>query len=542
MVLQVEEKRIENLERYVGGIDNSKDLEKFIWLLENRKYDFRPVGLKEFCISEEYLDLRDEVWKCTMEDLEEIEKRKCREVVLEGAPGGGKSFEASILGVYAVYRMLCYKDPQKEWGFARGSELYFMNMGINELNAKKVIFGEMKTRIDNSPWFMKYYPYNPDIQSRLEFDSDKKKISIVPGNSKMSFPLGFNLFGCIMDDCAWYIESSESMDVAEEMYLTLNKRITRRFPGCSFSYMMMVSNPKYKDSYIETKQKESVVDKKIYAIRRPIWKSKPWMYSGKTFKYDGRDIPIEHKEEYDRNPELSQRDLEAMPSSALMPFFKSMNNIFSCVSRTLHNNVDGKNRIRKDFVPVEGAKYYAHIDLAYNKCSAGLAMVHWTSVKRIRTDLLMRFCPLELGGEIVFEDLREYLYQLTDMKFDIKKVTLDGFQSIDTLQILRKRGYDCEILSMDRTDVPYETYKEQYNTGTIELCNVEYDNPRIYTHPVTPEEWLIKELKNLEKVRTKIDHPLKGSKDISDAHCGAVYNAVEAKGKSGNRKIRASVL
>ena len=39
--------------------------------------------------------------------------------------------------------MLCLRNPQKTFGLARGTMMCCMNMGINELNARNVIFNDV---------------------------------------------------------------------------------------------------------------------------------------------------------------------------------------------------------------------------------------------------------------------------------------------------------------------------------------------------------------------------------------------------------------
>lgn len=540
MQLKELEQKMGNIEETIAGLNSTEDLEQLIWNLEHPDLDFNPVGLEEFAVSDKFLDCGSEVWETCRKDLYNIEKGGQKIIVLEGAPGCGKSFTSSAIISYSIYRMLCLRSPQKTFGFARGSNICAMNMGVNELNAKHVIFSEIKARIDNSPWFQKYFLPDPEITNMLKF---KKDVNLIPGNSKMTFPLGFNVFCCAMDDCAWY-QDTDDFDVGKEMFNSIDKRISRRFPTCDWAYLLMVTNPSYADKWIEKMQERALEEPdKIYAIRRKIWDAKPWIYCGQTFEYEGREIPIEHKSDYDKDPTTAERDLEARPSASLMPFFKSMLPVFQSVCKHVMNPVEGKNFgiISQSFKAVPDTNYFLHIDLAKNKCSAGFAMSRWLSTNKIRVELMMRFDPKSLGGEIIFEDIREYIYLLKDMGFTIRKITLDGFQSVDCIQILKRRGFDAELLSLDRSDVPYETFKAKIGEGIIELPWVNVENSRVFELPQRPEEWFMKEAKTLEKSGTKIVKPPKGTKDVIDAVCGCVYDAVEAGNKRA-RKITAKII
>ncbi len=114
------------------------------------------------------------------------------------------------------------------------------------------------------------------------------------------------------------------------------------------------------------------------------------------------------------------------------------------------------------------------------------------------------------GGEIIFSKIRELLYKIRELGMNLKWITFDGYQSADSLQILRQKGFTTGQCSMDKTPVAYEMTKTALYDGRV----------RLPTHPK-----LLRELQTLEKdARTgKIDHDSRGSKDISDALAGVVY-------------------
>jgi hypothetical protein len=49
---------------------------------------------------------------------------------------------------------------------------------------------------------------------------------------------------------------------------------------------------------------------------------------------------------------------------------------------------------------------------------------------------------------------------------------------------------------------------------------------------------LIEELLQLRIIKDKVDHPRKGSKDLSDAVCGAIYNAVAGTARNLNQEVK----
>lgn len=120
------------------------------------------------------------------------------------------------------------------------------------------------------------------------------------------------------------------------------------------------------------------------------------------------------------------------------------------------------------------------------------------------------------GSEISFEKTRRFIYYLRSQGFNIVGVSLDGFQSADTKQLLVQQGYDATILSMDKSPEGYLTLRSAMNDERIGLIQIEL---------------LEKELIELQRdVQTgKLDHPAEGSKDMSDSLAGAVLNATKHK-------------
>jgi intein/homing endonuclease len=171
---------------------------------------------------------------------------------------------------------------------------------------------------------------------------------------------------------------------------------------------------------------------------------------------------------------------------------------------------------------------HIHIDPSLRGDATGFVMAHiggWTDVVRRSddkkeylerapiyiVDLMLRIVP-PTGGEIVLGELRHLVYDLSAHGYMITGVTLDSWQSADTIQQLNQRGFQSKVLSVDVTTDPYENLKTAL-----------YEN-RVSYYEYTP---VIEELQQLERKfdgrRTKIDHPPKGKKDVADALAAALF-------------------
>lgn len=201
--------------------------------------------------------------------------------------------------------------------------------------------------------------------------------------------------------------------------------------------------------------------------------------------------------------------------------------------------------------PMDGALYGVHVDLAVNGDRAGIAMCHVKNWERrehkittdpailapdyqvddrpiVKVDFATYFeADLQATDEdgllkpreIQLRWARNLIRELRRKGFPIGLVTFDTYQSVDSIQILQAWGIEAEYLSMDRNAQPYANLREVIYDGRLEGY---YD------------EILQIELESLNTLPNgKIDHPPGGSKDIADALCGAVTNAIVLGGDEG---------
>jgi hypothetical protein len=128
------------------------------------------------------------------------------------------------------------------------------------------------------------------------------------------------------------------------------------------------------------------------------------------------------------------------------------------------------------------------------------------------------------GQQIPLYKVRQFIMWLKSVGVHIGKVTADGYQSTDLLQLLSLAGMETGVISVDKTADPYIQVRNAVNEGRAILPN---------------NAVLKKELEHLEVSSNskKIDHPLefsdgtKGSKDIADGVCGSIVSAIADSAK-----------
>ena len=489
------------------------------------RWDQVPVDVETFIDSDEFLGLKNYVWPEVKRQIVEFYRGGYREAVFDEAIGAGKSWKASIIATYEAYRMLCLKNPQKEFHLAPRSRIAFMNMSLNADNAKDIVFGNISARIDDSAWFREHAPRDPKIKSVIRFLN--KNIYIVPGNSKETFPSGYNIFAAILDEAAWYKEKDNESS-AQKIYNAMDRRIRSRFK--EFGKLVVISSPCYTDDFIERKMAEAKKDDSIYAVRSALWDVKPGfdLSPAATFPVttqtdDGPKeirIPVLFVKDYQKNPEMFLRDFAAIPSLTLEPYLKDQTSIDDAFKIERIKNIWKQGYLLNDAGDDYGTPCFIHVDLGLSKDACGIAMV--TKYRNlVIAPLLARIQGSKKHNrEVDFSEVRDLIMRLKAKGFNIKKISFDGWQSVDSIQQLRKRfpAYTdangkreetVEVLSIDRSLAPYDTLKGLLMDRRLRLPAFEI---------------LAKELRRLELIKgVKVDHPRNGSKDVADALAGACF-------------------
>ncbi len=550
------------------------------WLQANPAFEERPATLKEF-LGDDYLKIESYMRKRIVLELAAImgetvgttRPTKYPLAIVTGGIGIGKTTIASIVLPYLAHWLLCLKNPQAFFDLMPGSRIALMQMSTSEKQALEVIFQDIKARLANSPWFTKWPPAPKDAKFTNQIRLPKD-IWIIPGDSAETTFEGYNILGGILDEADSH-KLTANKDYAEQGFKTIDNRISSRFQDRGF--LLVIGQMKSDTGFAARKYREFSARPDAYAVRLAIWDSFGDDYyekdaNGNTLKftYDVRRkqivppavsalmgdspnhlrIPIVFKRQFETHPEDALRDLAGMPPAVKDPFISLVIKIEEARDRwmerydNLGSPVGPDKKIAPWFRAHDTIKRVVHLDIAYAEGgdSYGIAMGHVPSmVERdgelkpvIVFDLLMRWRALA-GAEIFLAEVRNFVYTLKDSYgFRISKVTMDGFESVETRQQFKRKRIDAEQVSIDRTTAPYHDLREALYEDRIEfppyLVDIENANG---TERV---EIAYKELSELVDTGRKIDHPLHGSKDVADAMAGVTFTLM------GDRRYRRNVI
>jgi hypothetical protein len=491
----------------------------------NATYRAPLPTIEQFIDDPYYLGLGDQCCGLVRETLLALfdVRSQYLEAALIWGIGTGKSFLTSIADAYIVYRVLCLRDTQAYYGFARGSTLAVVNFSVTATQAHKVVFSEVRERVDNAPCFQQD-GFKRDTKIGSELRWPDSNIVIFPGNSQATSAIGYNVLAAVVDEASFLPDVDTSVrvagqagqhryDAAEELYNAIAKRILSRgnWRFKRDSLFCMISSPRYVDDFLERKAQEAAENLRIYHSRRPTWEgAQKNTLCGETFE-DAvcGPVPVEYRAQFQRNPEKARRDLGAVPSEAIGGFFSDPSVIAA------HCNYD---REGPDYDGHGKPALAVHVDLGLKRDACGIAGAY-AGGPGVVAAFYKRITPADHGGEIDFEEIRRFLLALRDVHGWRLSVSFDGWQSVDSRQQLRKAGIGVLELSVDRDTVAYDTLK-----GLMLTERLDYYEDQV----------LFEELRRLELVKgKKVDHPPNGSKDLADALAGAVYRVACSIGIGG---------
>lgn len=553
----------------------SLDFSDFLTVLDDNPFEEDPVDLDTFLHDPQYLDQPElsQIQRDLVEAMSQIFKEKDlirimgekagrehykkytkQEIILQLGKGSGKDHTSTIGCAYLVYKLMCLKDPANYFGKPPGDAIDIINIAINAQQAKNVFFKGFKNKISRSPWFAGKYESKVDS---IEFD---KAITVYSGHSERESHEGLNLILAILDEISGFAQDSasgnENAKTGDAIYKAFRASVDSRFPD--YGKVILLSFPRYPGDFI-SKRYDSVVAEKeveikshtfiinpdlpddlpenqfsieweedhiisykypgIHAIKRPTWDANP------TRSVD--DFKISFLEDF---PDAMQR-FACMPSYMSDAFFKQKEKLEKTMC--LHNPIDSFKRIEPVFQPQEDVRYFLHADLAqkHDKCAVAIAHVDkWVQVRTFNdytqihpfviVDAIVWWEPRK-EGPVDLSEVKNWIVDFRRQGFPIGLVTFDRWQSFDIQQELRTVGIKADTLSVGKKhyeDLAMLVYEERVMMPHIQILLDEMSQLRIVSDK-------------------KVDHPRKGSKDLSDAVTGAVYNAIAHTPRNLNQEI-----
>ena len=578
--LSPEERKIalEILEQYA-----SKGSSNLFNELVYSDYEEIPVDIDTFIDDENYLRYAwyDSEGKCKLfpfwrDKLHNIFPNNIdtnfNDMIFSGARGLGKSEIAVLVAAYLMYRIMCLKNPLEYYHMKPTEKFCFAFMNITQKLAEEIANSKFQNTVKYSPWFIKHGTFSG---RNNQYWNPPSYIEIIIG-SQSSDVIGKPILFGFFDEINFIrnqdieVQKKKAIDMIDTAIGGMLTRFVHN--GKNPTVLILGSSKRSEKSFLETHMKKKLEENsaKSLIVDEAVWNVHPdGTYSKKTFPvavgnkflvsqvvkkeddieilkskgYRIIDVPIDFKSNFFEDIDRALCDFAGISSTELSKYISGVA-VYNCVDTSFSNpfvkdiievgngkedtqeykNFFDLNRVPKNMM---GKPLFIHLDMSISGDMTGIAGV-WICGKKTSSDeSLGRDLMFQLafsvsvkapkGRQISFEKNRNFVRWLREVGFSIKKVTSDTFQSYDLQQQLKMEGFDCEILSVDRVDKDHICKPYQYFKNAI------YEQ----RFKMYKSQELIDELTDLERnINTgKVDHPVNGKKDVSDATCGATFTA-----------------
>lgn len=523
---------------------------------------------------------------------------------LQWGKGAGKDFVSGIAAARIAYLLICLRSPQKYFELPHQADIHMLNVASTASQAQRAYFKQLRALLVAAPWFAdKFAGDLPGEQAgAVRF---KKQIELISGHSQAESMEGLNLILGVADEISAFRSKEEAerfavkggrepSKTAESILEMLRTSASTRFPE-TFK-IVAISYPRFKGDAIQQLCMRARDDNELrgassrFYVEGPLasWDVNPRLRKAEFIDHPNSPTPIPNLpafvEDFTTDPVMARAKYLCQPELSANRFFRNEEMLFAAFGErklspiTLNYewgievspNVEDAWWLKEesglsyatpagwqvnfefapDFIPIQGAAYAMHGDMAIKGDRAGIALCHvrnfveaehehqWHAhdLKRemserrpvVKIDYVGSFeadiTAKPFAREVQIRWYRKLIYELISRGFNIQSVTFDRFESADTIQILNSQGIEAKRVSMDTSTGPWENLRDIMYDGRLEA----YWRPQ-----------LVDELLALTRLGNgKLDHPPGGSKDEADAVAGAVLGAVTIGGSEGEAPIR----
>lgn len=516
--------------------------------------------------------------------------RHFSEWVIGGSIGTGKSTAGVVTLARLVYELSCFRPIPRLFGLMEASKIAMIYFSISKDQALKTGFGQLVDIINGAGYFRDCFrPKDKQSElewegknlicypgSSAEHSKGGNMLAALMDEANFLKKSGGSAMG----------DMSKAMALYEEITTRRLSRFLR--DGVDHGISILISSATHQSSFTQKRVEQAGPRTKV--TETVIWEVKPWMlrksydiffvYTGnemfdprivdsaedieqilKHYNIDvGDDFLLkdqadalnaampgsiisvpwmeDFREAFERNCVHALSELAGVAVAPSGRLFSHKKKFHECCHASLKHPFSRREIIVSTGESFGPEKYllkynlitghrprihaesprFIHIDQSYRTDSTGLAMVHATPSGygglAVYIDFMLRINPPDYPHEIDINSITRFVVDLK-LEYDIpvKRVTYDGYQSRPQIQHLREKGIEADMLSVDRDDQAYMTM-----IGLIHSGNMFY-----YPYPPFEEELFSLEH---DRKKGKVDHPAKGSKDVTDAVAGAVYGAV----------------
>jgi hypothetical protein len=521
---------IERIDRRIHLVSQSGDLFEYepvpldVFVRDKKFLGLPPLGERQ----QEAVEYATQIYRPdTLKELKWKQHRYVKELVLLWGKGSGKDFISRVIHLRIAYLLICLRNPQAYFyhpDMRVGMEsIELLNTASTKEQAANVFFAPLRRYVSHSPFFKDRCSV---LTREIKFE---KAVQLYSGHSQAEAMEGMNLIAVVLDEIAAFKTDEEVADLkrmrlrknipqsASSLYDFAHTSVSTRFP--EVGKVVLLSFPRFRGDYIMMSYERGLKNPRTYTSKGSTYEINPTKKKS-HFAQDKKD-----------NPELYKARIEVDPGMAEDAFFRNESAIRRAFKKEIEPPIDSKTgRYKSWFICKDQFPRFGHVDLAKNRCRAAFSFVHCYDTEQrsivtdegkkivvdlplIRLDVIMYF-EAPPGGEINFGEIQDRILEFKEERgFRIELLTFDGYNSIQMMQNLDKKGINVDEQSVDRTREAYETWQDTIYEGRF----LSYWN-KILVEDEIP--FLV------DEKGKKIVHRKGGSKDGTDAVAGAVNNCI----------------
>ena len=441
--------------------------------------------------------------------------------IFSGAIGLGKSTIAVIAILYQLYRMMCLKNPYAHYGLQEIDLITFAFINITIDAAKGVAWDKCQQMLQRSDWFM---ARGTLTKSANPIWQPPKGIELIVGSMPRHI-IGRAVFSIFCDEISFQTNSDVEKQKKKAMQLvsSANARMQSRFMRGEKNptLLLLASSKRTEQSFLETfiDNKKKNESKSTLIIDEPQWVIRTDKDSPNKFKvavgnkflssevlplnisdqdlqiyrdkgFQILDVPMGYYENFIDDIDIALTDIAGISTTSSSRYIagprvaaiktKDYKNPFTKEIITVGNDKNDTAQYSDFFdlnlidPKLKSRPLYIHLDMSISGDKTGIAGV-WIVGKKLpkagqpeSKDLIYQLAfsvsvKAPKGHQVSFEKNRQFIYWLKENGFNIRGTSSDTFQSYDTGQALKNKGFNYDIISVDRTKdnvcIPYQYLK-----------------------------------------------------------------------------------
>jgi hypothetical protein len=433
--------------------NKTKDILIYNHFKEKVLYKFTELDYYEYLRSENRISIKN---------ASDIEGANYWVLCLPIGRRGGKTYMSAIISSYETYKLLQIHCPQEFFEIDEGSEIRVTTVATAR-DQSKLLYDQIKSFIMRGSVFTNHFVTGTqqyiqlDTQHDIERYGRKKRPSMhIKFNSCISRTLRGpgNIVG-VMDECAHYIEESNSASSDQQVYDALSPSIAGfNKDGKMYGKIIMISSPLNKSGLMYETYRRSLDqdDLGILTIQAPCWESFPKNVT-----------PVYLKSKYKESKENFWREFGAHFSEKLSGWIEEEEHLRRVIVPDLEPRQVG----------IRGIPTYMGIDLGLTGNGTAVCITAVNQDRQIELWYAKVVYPKNAVVDPIYEDcvenvdmldfdgMADWIEELVH-KFNVQKGIFDQWSGEVLAQSLRKKritNLECISFTRDLKAKIYQNFK-----------------------------------------------------------------------------------